>query len=184
MKTELKFQVAKPNTYTLIINEELQLLNEELTIWFTEARRLISTDHADSYIKKLSLLKDFRKKLYENLNQLQHRALILKAAQMFQSEYKNITHWTWHPSQTSQPKFADLTGYDKNNNVILNAEITTSMKAIGSIRQRMSKTLESLSIKEGDKFYIVSNESMEKSASKKIKTLNIDIKVKKIEFDN
>jgi hypothetical protein len=151
----------------LNIKTEKILLKKELSDWFNKIGRHIA-NKPSTINEQIELLSLIRKDTYEDLNQLQHKGFILEIAEQLQLEFPQITKWTWHPKQTSHKDDADLTGFCENN-VMLNVEVTTSQNPVGTIAQRMEKTLVSLSRKKGKLFYYVKTEKMLNRAKTKIK---------------
>lgn len=128
--------------------------------------------------KSLEILKSLRQLVYEDMNQLQHEALILKAAKLLQSEfYPNINmKWLWNPRQTGTKDEPDLQGFFQGR-VILSAEATSSLKPKGEIGSRMAKTLQKLSTQPGEKYYIVITAEMERRAKSKVSNLGYQINI-------
>lgn len=163
----------------LDIQQEKKNLESEVSNWFQLVNERLKTV-PDNFENKIELLVKIRQDVYEEMNQIQHAATIISAAEKFQQEFPQINKWTWHPKQTSHKDYADLTGFI-NNKVFLNAEITTSLKPKGTTDKRMFKTLESLSNKGGKKFYIVKTDEMKKRAETKIcKSEKWNIETRKI----
>jgi len=160
-----------------IVKEKQQLVHE-LKDWFTRTKDHLNFIPED-LTSQINLLNTIRKDIYEDLNQLQHKALIIRAAEMLQIEFPSIDNWTWFPKQTSHPNYADLTGY-VNQAIFLNAEATTSNKPQGLIDKRMFKTLIELNQKEGLKFYFVQSDAMLNRAVSKIANNNFSIVAKKV----
>lgn len=162
----------------LNIDLEKPFLLAEIAAWFqkiTEHIRVLPHE-LDEQVELLSAI---RRELYEDLNQLQHAALIIKAAEALKIEYPKIDSWYWHPKQTSHPDYADLTGY-VNEKIFLNAEVTTSLRPVGTIDKRMRTTLVSLNDKEGLRFYFVVSNSMFLRANSKVENNNFEIIVRQI----
>lgn len=126
----------------------------------------------------LEILRSLRHLVYEDMNQLQHEALILRTTKLLQADfYPTVTiKWLWNPRQTGGKGEPDLQGLDQGK-VIISAEITTSVSPQGSIDSRMSKTLQKLSVMPGEKYYVVLTEEMESRAKSKITNLNYHINV-------
>lgn len=162
----------------LDINYEKQLLVDELNDWFNRTKGHLNLVPAD-LPSQINLLYSIRKDIYEDLNQLQHKALIIRAAEQLQTEFPQINKWTWFPKQTSHPNYADLTGY-VDNRIILNAEATTSSKPQGVIDKRMQKTLFELHQKEGLKFYFIQTETMYNRAVSKVNNNALNVSVRLI----
>lgn len=154
---------------------EIRKLQSELNSLFEflqEHIRIIPIEINDQIL----LLKNIRSNVYEDINQLQHKALLIKAIELLQKDFPNINKWYWHPKQTSNSEQADISGYC-NKEVILNAELTTSLKPVGAIDKKMKKTLAYLSKKDGVKFYFVQTLEMHNRAKTKVRKMNLDVKV-------
>ena len=117
----------------------------------------------------LSILRNIRLAVYENLNQIQHEYLILEG--LLWVNKKNIvpidTKWYWNPRQTGISTEPDLRGV-YNRKIILSAEATTSENPQGVIDSRMRDTLAKLNEMEGTKFYFIRSSAMELRAKTKI----------------
>lgn len=161
----------------LDIAKEKHALEAHVSKWFRSIKQH-TEEIPNGLYSQVERLSDIRKELYEDLNQLQHAAMIIKVAEQLQREYVLIDQWHWHPKQTSDPDLADLTGY-VNDEVFLNAEITTSFKPEGTIDKRMKSTLMSLhNNKNGLKFYFVlTNEMYARAQKKKVKN-NFDVTIR------
>jgi hypothetical protein len=151
----------------LVIAIEEDLLREELQGLFTKIKAITAQVPPNVREQVMSLF-ELRSEVYEDINQLQHKSLIIMAAKRLLAENPLIDAWTWHPKQTSSVSEADLIGYSKGN-VVLNAEVTTSKRPVGTIDERMKSTLSSLSNKKGDKYYFVQTDAMYNRACSKIK---------------
>lgn len=158
----------------LILKTEKATLKKELKHLFNIMQEL-TRDLPLTVSEQVKTLFGIRSNIYEDINQLQHKALIIKVADLLEKEHPEIVSWSWHPKQTSHPDEADLTGYDSRKKVILNAEVTTSIKPIGTIDQRMKSTLESLSRKKGKLLYYVQTPEMYRRAESKIRKSNYNI---------
>lgn len=160
------------------IQDEEANLEREITKMFSTIRNQTERvpEGLTDQVQRLFLL---RSEIYEDLNQLQHAALILKAAKLLQNEFPEIDRWSWHPKQTSRPDEADLTGYI-NEVVFLNVEVTTSVKPVGTIDSRMNKTLKSLDHKNGKRYYFVQTTKMLNRAKTKIAKNNWNITPREI----
>lgn len=130
----------------------------------------------------LETLRSLRSLIYENMNQLQHEACILKVAKLLKAEfYPSLAiGWLWNPRQTGRKDEPDLRGTDDRGRVIVSAEVTSSEKPGGAISKRMALTLEKLSTMPGDKYYVVIGEQMECNAKSKLDRLGYDITVLRI----
>lgn len=117
----------------------------------------------------IRILDRLRKETYEDLNQIQHEHLIVRAAEWLLTNQKcpPETLLLWNPRQTGDHSEPDLRGsYD--GTVVFSAEITTSENPVGTIDTRMQKTLTKLAAMEGDKYYFVRTESMHQRAVTKV----------------
>lgn len=126
----------------------------------------------------IKVLENIRHDVYEDLNQIQHEYLIIRAAEWLEKN-ESIPHaamWHWNPRQTGTADQPDL-ACDLNDSRIISAEITTSKKPQGVIDSRMKSTLEKLYKMGGKKFYFVQTESMFKRATTKVTNKNLDITV-------
>jgi hypothetical protein len=160
-------------------------------IAFAEGRLLTQLKEVFSHIRlagqtepsalepSLEILKHLRYLVYEDMNQLQHEALILKTAKSLQTDvYPTIPiKWLWNPRQTGSKDEPDLRGLNQEKRIIVSAEITTSLRPQGLINSRMSKTLGKLSAMLGDKYYVVSTEEMERCAKSKLNGFAYQISV-------
>ena len=155
------------------IIEQEQILQVEIKNIFNSIQQL-TKNIPDNLNEQVSRLFQLRSEVYEELNQLQHKSLILTVAKLLKKEFPEINRWTWHPKQTSNPDEADLTGYT-DSIVIISAEVTTSIKPVGTIDTRMRKTLNSLNRKNGKLFYFVQTTEMFNRATSKITKNNWDI---------
>lgn len=75
-----------------------------------------------------------REAIYEDLNQIQHEEMILRAARSLQgSDFQGeVVDWYWNPRQTGDRSEPDLRGV-KNCEIVVSAEITTSERPVGTI---------------------------------------------------
>ena len=90
----------------------------------------------------IGILERLRKDTYEDLNQIQHEHLIVRAAEWLLVERRcpPETQWFWNPRQTGDNSEPDLRG-SHSGAIVISAEITTSEKSVGTIDSRMQKTL-------------------------------------------
>jgi len=130
----------------------------------------------------LEILKKLRQLVYEDMNQLQHEALILKAAKLLQDEFYSAVavNWVWNPRQTGSKDEPDLRGVGKDGRAVVSAEVTSSESPRGTIDKRMSATLTKLSAMPGDKYYVVTTEEMERRAKSKLQSLGYEITILRI----
>lgn len=151
----------------LDITHEKQILEQELNSIFSVLRRVTETALPTGIDAQLKIFQKLRADIYEDLNQLQHKALIIKAAELFQTEHPGIEEWRWHPKQTSHPDEPDLRGIE-NERIVISAEVTSSAKPIGTIDKRMANTLNSLNRKTGTLYYCVQSQEMLARANSKV----------------
>jgi hypothetical protein len=130
----------------------------------------------------LEILKTLRRLVYEDMNQLQHEALIIKVAKLLEVDfYPSVAiSWLWNPRQSGAKDEPDLRGMDHRGQIIVSAEVTTSENPGGAIDRRMAKTLAKLSTMPGDKYYVVTSEQMECRAKSKLQSLGYEITVLRI----
>jgi hypothetical protein len=117
----------------------------------------------------IGILDRLRRETYEDLNQIQHEHLIVRAAEWLLSQQKcpPETLWFWNPRQTGDNSEPDLRG-SHSGVIVISAEITTSEKPVGTIDSRMQKTLAKLAEMQGVKFYFVRTPQMQQRAKTKI----------------
>lgn len=129
----------------------------------------------------IDILNHLRRAIYEDLNQIQHEAMILRAAQSLQRN--DLTgqkvEWYWNPRQTGTAEEPDLQGIVAGR-IVVSAEITASERPIGTIDRRMSTTLEKLSKMPGKRIYFVWTEAMEKRARTKVRDAGYQIEVRRV----
>ena len=130
----------------------------------------------------LQILQTLRCLVYEDMNQLLHEALILKAVKLLDDEFYPSTRirWLWNPRQTGSKDEPDLRGVDNDGRVVVSVEVTSSESPRGTIDKRMSATLAKLATMPGDKYYVVTTEQMERRATSKIQNLAYEIAVLRI----
>ena len=118
----------------------------------------------------VATLAALRQEVYEDLNQLQHEHLIIRAAQWLRDNdlVPANASWYWNPRQTGDDTEPDL-GADLDGEPIASAEVTASAEPKGVIDKRMANTLAKLNRMAGAKFYFVCTESMRRRAQTKVK---------------
>lgn len=150
---------------------------------FVSLLKEISATEPQSVDETLNLLRKLRQDIYENMNQIQHDAMILKAAKLLQKnhDFSNMDIvWYWNPSQKGSGEEPDLRGVVLGRTII-SAEITTSENPIGSIDSRIRDTLDKLSQMDGGKYYFVRTSQMEQRAKTKVNKSGFPIEVILIE---
>ena len=141
--------------------------------------RNVTEDRAETIDDGIAILRNIRSEVYEDLNQIQHEAMILRAARFLGGQYGKKIKWEWNPRQTGTGDEPDLRGSHKGR-IILSAEVTTSEEPVGKIDGRMRETLAKLAVMEGDKYYFVGMASMAKRAQTKVQKNGYKIKIIKI----
>lgn len=123
-------------------------------------------------------LQKVRSESYEDVNQIQHEYLILRAMKwLIENGICNAqTQWYWNPRQTGGCSEPDLRGCLEGR-VISSSEVTTSLNPVGTIDTRMQRTLSKLSLQPGRLHYFVQTEAMAKRARIKIRKSNLNIEV-------
>lgn len=117
----------------------------------------------------VAILHQLRNETYEDLNQIQHEHLIVRAAEWLieHSVCPSEADWSWNPRQTGNHLEPDLQGAISGR-VVVSAEITTSQNPNGVIDSRMRNTLGKLAKAEGAKYYFVRSDAMCSRALTKI----------------
>lgn len=154
-----------------------QKLMVDITKSISKGRSILHAN-PDGLKDGLKVLNDLRAEVYEDLNQIQHEALLVEAIQFMESQNRlprNI-HWLWNPRQTGDSSEPDIRGIVLNK-IMISAEATTSETPRGKIDKRMKSTLEKLSKMEGELFYFVRSEKMLTRALTKVAKLHFNIKV-------
>src|SRR6266542_2641979 len=131
--------------------------------------QMIAAVEINEVAQGIDVLKRLRAETYEDLNQIQHAYMILRAAQWLIDQHRcpPDTIWSWNPRQTGGADEPDLRG-ERSGSAIVSAEITTSTQPKGMIDSRMRKTLEKLSKMAGQQFYFTASPSMCQRAQTKI----------------
>lgn len=167
--------------------EKIGTFQEAHSKVLTDIQKVLATIHQISLKPCTSaevgirILDRLRKEAYEDLNQIQHEHLIVRAAEWLLANNKcqPETLWHWNPRQTGDHSEPDLRGLC-NEKIILSAEITTSENPVGTIDTRMQKTLAKLSEMEGARYYFVRTETMRQRAATKVSKGNWRIEVVKL----
>ncbi|MGF6635095.1 hypothetical protein [Paraburkholderia sp. MM6662-R1] len=134
-----------------------------------ETIRRLSSLPCETTEEGIDILSSLRQESYEDLNQIQHEHLIIKAAEWLSSDgrFPAGVEWSWNPRQTGDSSEPDLRG-TRNGEIVLSAEVTTSARPVGTIDARMQKTLAKLAQMQGMKFYFVRSEEMCQRAATKV----------------
>ena len=137
------------------------------------------SDEPSNLMAGIEILENLRKEIYEDLNQIQHEAMILKAARLIEtSDFSNQKiEWFWNPRQTGGTEEPDLRGVI-NGEIVISAEITTSVDPQGTIDTRMRDTLKKLSKLPGKKIYYVRSKKMKQRAETKVNKTDYSIDIR------
>ncbi len=136
----------------------------------------ISATPVQSVEAGTGVLRELRRKAYEDLNMIQHEFMIVCAAEWLLTERHCPigTLWSWNPRQTGKASEPDLRG-EYDGAVVVSGEITTSVEPKGLIDSRMRDTLRKLSAMAGRKFYFTASSAMCQRARTKIQKAAWDI---------
>jgi len=167
--------------------EPLVNLSKAETHTFEDARNLLSqiragvTEDVRDLARAIEILEGLRKQTYENINQIQHEAMILRAARWLQeSDFPGQdVEWYWNPRQTGTTEEPDLRGI-LDGRTVVSAEITTSADPKGGLDSRMRDTLEKLSKMPGKRVFFVRTESMFIRARTKLSKSGYQVEVRRI----
>ena len=145
-----------------------------------EIRTLVQ-DNPSSVLQGIDTLKTLRQAVYEDINQIQHEEMILRAVRFLQdSDFKGqAVDWYWNPRQTGDVSEPDLTGLISGK-VAVSAEITASENPVGTIDSRMASTLKKLNDMPGRKYYFVRTHTMEQRATTKVAKNRYSVAVRRI----
>ena len=140
------------------------------------AKRLIPAE-VDSVGAGIRVLSALRGELYEDLNQIQHAALILDAAEWLDREVLKgkPAEWYWNPYQTGGSDEPDLQCRSKAGVIV--AEATASPAPKGLLDSRMASTLEKMNRMAGERYYFVRTAAMRQRAETKIAKAGWNIQV-------
>ena len=124
----------------------------------------------------VALLRLVRSRAYEDINQLQHEALLLEAAARLRTLRPDLVamSWFWNPSNTGTGKEPDLR-IMSGSEIVVSVEATASERAIGTITARLKRTLSKLQDMPGDRFYFVRTQHMLEAAQREIRLANYAI---------
>ena len=135
----------------------------------------------DSLSEGVEFLRTIRKSIYEDLNQIQHEALILRAVRWLQRKdhVPGLALWEWNPRQTGNADEPDLRAI-VNREALVSAEATASEQPKGMVDRRMATTLKKLDSFQGNRFYFVATLEMERRARTKVEKARYSIEVQKL----
>jgi hypothetical protein len=148
--------------------------------YLTDIRGLVQ-DNPSSVLQGIDTLKTLRKTVYEDINQIQHEEMILRAVRFLQaSDFQGRTvEWYWNPRQTGDLSEPDLTGLI-NGEVAVSIEVTASENPVGNIDSRMASTLKKLNDMPGRKYYFVRTPTMKQRAMTKVAKNKYSVAVRRI----
>lgn len=146
----------------------------------TDIRALVQ-DSPSSVLQGIDTLKTLRQAVYEDINQIQHEEMILRAVRFLQdSDFRGRTvDWYWNPRQTGDVSEPDLRGLISEE-VAVSAEITASENPVGTIDSRMASTLKKLNDMPGTRYYFVRTHAMEQMAMTKVAKNRYSVEVRRI----
>ena len=149
---------------------------------FISTIRKFVGEEVSSLSDGLTVLRNVRSSVYEDLNQIQHEYLILQGFLWLSKNGFNQPEiiWYWNPRQTGNTEEPDLRA-TLNGKIVLSAEATTSEIPQDLIDSRMNHTLLKLNEMEGTRYYFIRTTSMENRARTKITGGRLLIEVIKIE---
>ena len=164
---------------------DIEHLKEKVLIdmnnFINTIRKLVG-EEVSSLSDGLTVLRNVRSSVYENLNQIQHEYLIFQGFLWLIRNGFNQPEiiWYWNPRQTGNTEEPDLQA-TLNGKIVLSAEATASEIPQGVIDFRMNHTLLKLNEKEGTRYYFIRTTAMENRARTKITGGRLLIEVIKIE---
>ncbi|MBX4932180.1 hypothetical protein [Rhizobium bangladeshense] len=143
-----------------------------------QATRRFSATTLHSIDQAVPVLADYRKEIYEELNQIQHEYALVRAMEWLNVHRPDLGGlvWYWNPRAGGTKDEPDLRGADLDG-VRISAEVTTSPHAKGVLHSRMKRTLAKLSLMEGEHFYFVVGTRIERQAQTSIRKTGYNIAV-------
>lgn len=135
----------------------------------------------ETVLDGLEVLRRLRAEVYEDLNQIQHEAMLLQTARLLEEdEFRGkAVEWWWNPRQTGGDLEPDLRGVIDGQPAV-SVEATASEDPQGTIDTRMASTLLKLSRMPGAKYYFVRSGKMEQRAKTKIRKADYPIEVRRL----
>jgi hypothetical protein len=139
--------------------------------------KVLIPDKVDSIDEGIRVLSALRRELYEDLNQIQHAALVLDAAEWLDREVLKgkPAEWHWNPCQTGGSDEPDLRCRSKAGVIV--AEATASPAPKGLLDSRMASTLGKMNRMTGERFYFVRTAAMRRRAETKVVKAGWNIRV-------
>lgn len=138
-------------------------------------------DDVTSTVEGIAAIRQIRRDVYENLDQIQHEHLLVEGRAWLEASglVAADAAWYWNPRQTGVSDEPDLRAV-VNTSIVLSAEATASEEAKGVIDRRMQYTLEALSRMEGALYYFVRTSRMAQRARTKCTKAGWNIAVKEV----
>jgi hypothetical protein len=127
--------------------------------------------------RTIGLVKNLREVAGEGMNVLQHEYHCLRMVRVLKAVVPGAERvdWYWHPAQGSNVDEADVVGYLRGK-ALVQAEVTTSARPMGTITKRMDMKMKSLARLPGKhKYYGVVSEPMRKLAQTKAEPFGITV---------
>lgn len=121
----------------------------------------------------IAFLADVRRAVYEEINQLQHEALLLRAVEWLSPSLPGDVRWHWNPRQqggNGEPDLRALVG----DVIVVSAEASAAEIPRGVIDRRIRQALEKLRRMDGRKFYFACTPRMERRARSKVRNRGFD----------
>lgn len=159
-----------------IVGEHQRVL-EDIRVCLDILRKCVADNPADlpTGVHCLDLIS---RTAYEDLNQLQHEAILLAGVSLLIGQNSDLASakWCWNPRQGGGASEPDLQAH-KESMVLLSAEGTCSRSPQGATTKRMNATLEKLNRMPGTRFFLVANSEMLHRARSRIARMNYCIEV-------
>ena len=162
------------------LDQEEKRLFKEAGNLLTKIRATIKEAPSDLAMAT-ETLENLRQRTYEDINQIQHEAMILRAAKSLQKDdfIGRDIEWHWNPRQTGTADEPDLRGIFAGH-IVVSAEITSSSHPKGVLDSRMRDTLQKLSAMEGKRVFFVRTAPMLRRATTKISKARYQVEVRLI----
>lgn len=119
-------------------------------------------------------LADLRRAVYEEINQLQHEALLLRAIEWLSPTLPAGVRWLWNPRQqggSDEPDLRAMIG----DEIVVSAEASAAELPQGAIDRQIRQALERLWPMNGRKYYFACTPRMERRARTKVRNRGFDI---------
>jgi hypothetical protein len=140
----------------------------------------VAAEPAESIATTIAVLTGVRKQAQDCLHQIQHRQMIISAAEWLvrQRTGGESLRWLWNPRSTDH-EAPDLVGLE-GNAVCICAEVNALEEPVGVIDAQMRRALAKLAAMEGRRFYFVRTASMKRRAVTKVVKAGWDVAVVQI----